>query len=372
VRDLLFAKSLSSYPKKPHKDDGEDRGNERLGDPICDCYSFDVLGGPAVSVAIADGCNWGPKPLEAAKIACLTFHESSRKNASKFTSIRETGRLLLKSFSEAHTAILQAPLKRGVIDIWETGTTTLLGGVLLQLDEEDARKHSPFIFICASVGDCKAFYISAADGSVSDITTGSRPPSAVTNVNDPGGRLGPYIGKEGSADLRNLGIFLIPCAKDDLILMLSDGVYDNFDPSQLGISTDEVGLSATSWEQADAQEAERAKDAYRTKFIADKLKEIFEAEDDEGGEVKEGGEKKGKKKRRKEAKVGLNDVSLEELAGVLLEHTMRVTKYSRKWMQEHPTARMPDARSKKRDPAMLGKMDHTTCIAIRVGQTAGD
>jgi len=305
--------------------------------------------------------NWGPKPLEAARLATTTFMEEARKNYDKFTTVRETGRYLLRSFLNAHTKILEAPLARGINDIWETGTTTLLGGVVLEVDDEDAAKHdSPYIFICASIGDCKAFFCCAETGQVTDITTGTRPPSAITNVNDPGGRLGPYVGKEGSADLRNLSLFAMPAHAGDIVLLVTDGVYDNLDPQQLGISVEEAKLDAPAWEQADAHAAEKAKDIYRTVLISKKLKEMCaevaqDADDDKG------------KKKKKNDKIDIRQLGLQDVAHNLLHHAKTVTKYSRRWMQEHPTARMPDARSKKRDPLMLGKMDHTTCLVFRVG-----
>jgi len=365
IEDIVYAKSISIYPKKPKKD-GEEKSTGRLGDPICDAYCFDIIGGGKAFISVADGCNWGPKPLEAAKIATTTFQESARKHHSEFTTIRETGRLLLRSFLDAHTKILEAPLSRGINDIWETGTTTLLGGVILELEKEEAKKtNTPFIFICASIGDCKAFYCNSLTGQVTDITTGTRPPSAITNVNDPGGRLGPYVGKEGSADLRNLSVFSMPCNEGDILLLVSDGVYDNLDPQQLGVSVEEAKLDFPSWEQADAQAAERAKDNYRTQLIARKIREMVEQEESEDGDKK--GKKKKKKNEGDESKVDYSRINLQDLTHSLLRHSKTVTKYSRKWMQEHPTARMPDARSKKRDPLMLGKMDHTTCLALRVG-----
>eukprot|EP01087_Luapelamoeba_hula_P001505 TRINITY_DN1120_c1_g1_i2.p1 TRINITY_DN1120_c1_g1~~TRINITY_DN1120_c1_g1_i2.p1 ORF type:complete len:300 (+),score=46.32 TRINITY_DN1120_c1_g1_i2:209-1108(+) len=166
VRGVMYARSTSSYPKKPRKE-GEAQpavGNERMGDPICDCYGFEVLDAMLVA-SLADGCNWGPKPHEASRTACRSFHEHIRTHSENFTTIREAGHQLLKGFSHAHTNILKAPLARGIHDIWETGTTTLLGGILLPLVDEDAAQwKTPYVFICASVGDCKAFRCSAADG----------------------------------------------------------------------------------------------------------------------------------------------------------------------------------------------------------------
>jgi len=347
--DHVFAKSISSYPLKPKKpgDPAEEDG-VKLGDPICDTYSFEVFDSKNVVFAVADGCNWGPKPLEAARISSTVFQEHMKSKLPRIDSVRKAGKCLVKAFMQAHTRILQAPLKRGINDIWETGTTTLLGGVILKLDENDDH-NAPYIFVSASVGDCKAFHVSGKTGKVTDITRGNRPPSSVTNVNDPGGRLGPYVGKEGSADLRNLGLFTSLCHEGDIVMIFSDGVYDNLDPQQLNVPCRDLGIDADEWEQASTDEAEKAKDEYRCKFIADRLLEKSDESDDEEDE--------------KKAKF----VPLEQFSTVLLEHAYEVTEYSRKWMEEHPTARMPDARSKKRDPKFLGKMDHTTCVLVKVG-----
>ena len=47
---------------------------------------------------------------------------------------------------------------------------------------------------------------------------------------DPGGRLGPYQGREQKPDLRNLCCYYHPCEPGDLLIIVSDGVYDNLDP----------------------------------------------------------------------------------------------------------------------------------------------
>lgn len=99
-------------------------------------------------------------------------------------------------------------------------------------------------------------------------------------------------------------------------------------------------------------DAERVKDDFRCKFISDRLLEEKAALDDAGDD-----DNKGKTKQAK-------FVPLEKFATVLLDHTytvwriflpmfallyltlsnLQTTEYSRKWMEEHPTARMPDAR----------------------------
>lgn len=371
---FIFAKSISSYPLKPKKvGDTSEEDGVKLGDPICDTYSFEAFDSKNVIFAVADGCNWGPKPLEAARIASTVFQDYMKSKLPRIDSVRKAGKCLVKAFMQAHTRILQAPLKRGINDIWETGTTTLLGGVILKLEDHA----SPYIFVSASVGDCKAFHISEKTGKVTDITRGNRPPASVTNVNDPGGRLGPYVGKDGSADLRNLGIFTSLCYEGDIVMICSDGVYDNLDPQQLNVPCRDIGIDADEWEQAKTEDAERAKDEYRCKFISDRLiasesdsENENDGSDGEDESDSDDSDKKKKKKSKKENnKSKVQFVPLEQFATVLLEHAYEVTEYSRKWMEEHPTARMPDARSKKRDPKFLGKMDHSTCVLVRVGVT---
>jgi hypothetical protein len=386
----VAAKSFSSYPMKPKSKKAEEEGveesDERLGDPICDCFSFETFQHSTAIISVADGCNWGPKPLEAARVGTTVFQEYMKKKIPKIDSIRKAGYYLIQAFSHAHVKILRAPLARGMKDVWETGTTTLTGGILLKLSDEAARQFSAqYVFVCASVGDCKAFHYDAKTRKVKDVTVGNRPAASITNVNDPGGRLGPYVGKEGGADLRNLGLFVVLCNENDLILCLSDGIYDNFDPQQLGVATGDVNVSAADWETADVEEAEKAKDAYRTKLLAEKVKmaidgEVSEDEDEKNGDNmilqknnnnndnNDDGDKKGKDKASEEEQGSKNDdLDLAAFIRTLVKHTKRVTQYSRTWMEEHPTARMPDARSKKKDPSFQGKMDHSTAIVVRVG-----
>ena len=55
---------------------------------------------------------------------------------------------------------------------FECGTTTLLGGCLVQTEQAEY----PWAFFCLGVGDCKAYKISIKQRSVtvSDISSGSR------------------------------------------------------------------------------------------------------------------------------------------------------------------------------------------------------
>lgn len=68
----------------------------------------------------------------------------------------------------------------------------------------------------------RAYHWSCKTREVVDITQGNR--TNLTDVSDPGGRIGPYL-NGGTPDLRNLDLYLQPCAVGDVILCVSDGVH---------------------------------------------------------------------------------------------------------------------------------------------------
>jgi hypothetical protein len=307
----------------------------RMGDPINDCFGVQVYQNRTV-VALADGCNWGSKNQEAARVACKVFLEYLK---SKFRQpgegdkidVKNTkymGHFLLRAFARAHEKILECRKPKDSKDTG--GTTTLLGGVILEL-EEDAAAHygCPWLFVCASVGDCKAFVYSPNTGLITDVTSANRRLSAT----DPGGRLGPYVGKDGGPDLRNLGLHMLPCEEGSLLLALTDGVHDNFDPEHLGLKPSDVGLEQSSWEE-NIDEVLLAKHMFCVRYM---------------GQVVRGPD---------------NDqvVTPEQATTRLLAHCRATTKTSRKWMTQNPSKRLPLDYEK-----FPGKMDHTTCIAVTIG-----
>lgn len=155
--------------------------------------------------------------MEASNIAKDAFIEYLRFHQADITDLRDAGHYLLRALSYCHYKIIE-----GKEDLWEAGTTTLLGGVVLRLkrskEEKEKTKSDPYVFVCVSIGDCKAYLFSAKSKTVSDITAGNRRVKKssyifrlnliiiitknVHDARDPGGRLGPYVG-EGNPDLRN-------------------------------------------------------------------------------------------------------------------------------------------------------------------------
>jgi hypothetical protein len=74
---------------------------------------------------------------------------------------------------------------------------------------------------------------------VYDITAGSRTGAAATDARDSGGRIGPHI--EGNPDLRNLSVYFRNVDEGDVLILTSDGVYDNLDPQSLGLTPEDIG-----------------------------------------------------------------------------------------------------------------------------------
>jgi len=477
------ARSISTYPLLPT--------GERHGDPNADIAWLRLYSNRAL-VAVADGCNWGSRPRQAAHSAIQAL-KSYLAPRHRISDLQEAAHYLLRAFAEADRKIME-----GKQEVWEAGTTTLIAGLLVQIDpdseperpaakhppskkedshppaakkgpsrklsaaprsgsrssphaptldprargdkdgrregraeEENRRKEPPkarskrrakgkegerereekkerergdrakgkgegkgrgkekekgeaedfsrkaeeeeeeeaeeeaagkerkdkseqraaaaaggggggggakkqkkqkWGFVCCSVGDCKAFHYSVKRDKVMDITLGNR--INVTDVRDPGGRLGPYL-EGGVPDLRNLKLSFMPCDPGDLLLLVSDGVHDNFDPQMLGKTPHQLGFSQIlpdqNWSDVscDSAEAELAKDKYRNK----KLKKILHA----------------------------GPLTPKAVTKRLMQHCAATTRLCREYMETNPQARQPD--DHRQYP---GKMDHTTatCLVI--------
>ena len=104
--------------------------------------------------------------------------------------------------------------------------------------------------MCASVGDCKAFYYSIKEKSFFEITIGNR--QNVTDARDCGGRLGPADPINNLPDLRNLKVYSSLLAENDIVIIVSDGVHDNLDPQLRGIPPSQFNLHYNDWQTAEA------------------------------------------------------------------------------------------------------------------------
>jgi len=237
--------------------------------------------------------------------------------------LQDAGHFLLRSFAEAHRRIVA-----GKEDIWEAGTTTLIGALCLEI--EATQEGDPkWGLLCASVGDCKAFIAKRVNKEVIDVTSGNR--NNVVDGRDPGGRLGPYVG-HGWPDLRNLRLYFCPCEPDDIVMIMSDGVHDNLDPQTLGKVPADLQLPNKAWEELTHDSLLKVKAEYMKGLLRDI---IFANEEPVPGKITER----------------------------LISHCLEVTRKSREYMEQDMSRKQPIDYIE-----FPGKMDHTTCVTYIVGR----
>jgi len=313
---FIRALSVSTYPMVTDRKTGK---VGRDGEPNADCLYACVYSNRAI-LAVADGCNWGTRSAKASHDALEGLSSYLTSHEAEMTSLQHTGHLLLRAICEANKKVYSAGT-----ELWQIGTTTLLCGVVAEVVKDEAKDEHEWYWICASVGDCKVMLWNCGSGKVTDITRDNR----CADMRDPGGRLGPYAGKD--PDLRNLALYFRAVKPGDILILCSDGVYDNFDPVFLGKKPRDIGLDYDDWKAVPDEVVERTKESFVTNYAAGLLKP-------------------------------LSRVTPTTLADTWIKHAVQQTAGSRKFMEENPGKRQPN--DYKLFP---GKMDHTSALAYLVG-----
>jgi serine/threonine protein phosphatase PrpC len=222
--DVISAKSISTYPLK---------GNgERKGDPICDQFNGKLFANGSI-IALADGCGWGEPVREAARCAVDTFVTYMTAHINEAQTTRDIATIMLRAYNESHNQIVKGRTEE---NMFEAGTTTMLGAVIIEVKESS---RYPWLMLAVSLGDCRAYQFTTT-GKMVDVTAGNR--KNVSDPKDPGGRLGPSIGN-GKPDLRNLDLYWTPCAPGDMVILMTDGVTDNL--GNLDISCSLISIRPT-------------------------------------------------------------------------------------------------------------------------------
>eukprot|EP01103_Thecamoeba_quadrilineata_P007817 TRINITY_DN17638_c0_g1_i1.p1 TRINITY_DN17638_c0_g1~~TRINITY_DN17638_c0_g1_i1.p1 ORF type:complete len:567 (-),score=90.88 TRINITY_DN17638_c0_g1_i1:119-1567(-) len=327
--ELICCQTTSTYPRLSP--------DFRAGDPICDYYNVDLFERNVI-IALSDGCNWGAGPKEAATRAAIAFNSYLSLRLSRIKHTKKAARLILRAISAAQQAILDRPQNKH-----DTGTTTLLGGVLLPILEKKTPKLEElrWAFVCGSVGDCKAFVWSAKKRLVTDITHKNR--ENALDASDCGGRLGNCV--DGQPDLRNLQVYCHLCDEGDILFVTTDGIHDNCDPQLLGKKPSELSLADAQWKDlTDMDAVHIAKTKYREKLLTEIINNIVV---------------------RRPEDVNVNDtnshVSPISVVHNVIEHCIRTTKESRNLMETRPEETLPE------DYCLYpGKMDHTSVACIQV------
>ena len=267
-------------------------------------------------VAVADGCGWGYNSRDAA-IQASNAAVARLKAVNDYTDLRGIAQELLHALAAADRQI-----RFGKETLWESGTCTLVVGVLIPSSIPGKRN-----FVCASVGDCKVFCFNASQGTFTDITFGNREISA--DPSDPGGRLGPFK-EDGSSDLRNWGIFSHLIEEDDILFCVSDGVHDNLDPEELGILPNELGIPAECWSDFPAKLMSQVKARFSSRILQMILLENQ-----------------------------ISSLTPRFIVNELIQHAKDVTTASRAHSESESNTKLPSDYRK-----YPGKVDHTTCVAF--------
>lgn len=188
------------------------------GDPIADIYAFVARPNNAI-LAVADGCNWGPKPRQAARCAARGSIEYLNQKLFDSTSMphntQELIRTMLRSFHSAQKMIIQN----------DGTTTTLCIAVVCELAEP--KGDLKWGLCVVSVGDSPCFVWQNKTGLVHEVTSAAHEGRA-RDMRDSGGCLGTNCGSE--PDLSNLICCFVPVSEGDIVFLTSDGISDNFDP----------------------------------------------------------------------------------------------------------------------------------------------
>jgi hypothetical protein len=100
--------------------------------------------------------------------------------------------MICRAFQASHKSILYGKTLED-----DVGSTTILGGILLEL--EVPIDNYKFAFILGSLGDCKAYHWISQKESWDEITKGNRPSS---DPRDPGGRYMRCVTNEAHIFLR--------------------------------------------------------------------------------------------------------------------------------------------------------------------------
>ena len=201
--DSLYGASTSLY---------EDNSQSKVGDPIADVYASVVRGNNTVA-AIADGCGWGKKPRLAARCAVRAAVEYTSNNIIKLNK-NPSSEILLGILKEAMDASQDCILTH------KATLTTLSIAVTCQTTA------GTWAVFTISLGDSHMFVYSQRQQTLMELTIGSHPSNGVRCLNNCGGSLGPAIGT--LPDWEGLSYSFTPICKGDIVMLMTDGISDNF------------------------------------------------------------------------------------------------------------------------------------------------
>lgn len=126
------------------------------------------------------------------------------------------------------------------------GATTFMSSALLK---NASSSEFPFYLLTINLGDGQCFVL--REGELMEMTQDTR--KDLSNVRDPGGKMGLCTPTPLKMDERNLQYSLTPCKSKDLLLFMTDGVLDNLNPDRIGLHP--TGFNTPYWIQEKIRDA---------------------------------------------------------------------------------------------------------------------
>ena len=316
--------------------------NKHHGDPIADVFAIVARPNNAI-LALADGCNWGPKPLKAARCAILgcTEYLSDRlfREDTMPSNTQALMKLIRESFDAAQDRIIQ----------YDGATTTLSVAVACEME---APIHNKTWALCVvSVGDSPCLVWKHKKKIVEEVTSVTEE-GKERDLRDCGGCLGANVGTQ--PDLSNLMCYFVPVAENDVVFLVSDGVFDNFDPVILLKGTTECEKQRKSEGGALADLpvlSRKQREEVQLQLVAEHLRKV-----------------------KSENGNSLLDASIVTKA--LMQYVMDITNTKRNYLEhgcidiDSNSELSAHAKAKKKAEVLNflpGKLDHASIVAYKIG-----
>uniref|UniRef100_A0A6B2KYC2 PPM-type phosphatase domain-containing protein n=1 Tax=Arcella intermedia TaxID=1963864 RepID=A0A6B2KYC2_9EUKA len=291
------------------------------------------------SCVLSVGSQCSQKTAETTLVATNSFLQYLNYGQHKLTNSKQVSTFLIKSIEEAHKAILR--MYPSPSEPNPESEITMLCGLVCKLPSYNydniTSPRGHWEFICANVGNNKAFYWSHHRSKLSEITTGNEHFDIHSKA--PGGKIG-ASGENSIPDLHNLRVYTQYCDHEkDIIIVMSSLIYNNFDPEVMG-----VPAKALIGFEPDADKMNKKKNLPWSKIPVEQRVVL----------------------RLKAMEKCLQSVDESPLNFVeeLIKSTSNITHDRREYFNQ-----VVEREGEEIDYSRLpGKMGHGMCIAIRVGQ----
>ncbi|XP_049850667.1 uncharacterized protein LOC126323719 [Schistocerca gregaria] len=322
-QDRRILSDLSSHRLLPNRP-GHPLPDLRSGDPNTTRFSLLTLPNRTI-FAVSCGARWGMTSATAAYIANTTFVDSLLSAQHNIDSSSSAALACIRSFDMSHAAICDTNYGQGT-----TGCASLLAGMLAKCTRD-----GHWLCTFASVGNLVALLYNYSTRELLNLHDN------YLHYRRTGYLGGTFLGRSSpflplSPNLDNFSIDSRYLNEQDIIIVMTPGTYDNFDPEFLGHSPRDVNplLDSDSWSSLEPALACKERSTFRLTTIKNCLSSLPHPHPD----------------------------PCHAITHTIIDHCAKTTEKVRLFMQDNFSASTP--RNHKEYP---GKMGHALCLSIRAG-----